>query len=736
MKIYCPKHSEHSEEFENIFKIARSSLKYFKNLFDMNIPFGKQDFVFVPHLDMVAMENVGCITFDEKFLEPNQSLLERDYFYSLITHELAHTWFGNLVTPEWWDDLWLNESFATFFSFEALTKIAQLEPETMGYFQKHWLFFNRHKSEALVQDQYSNTHKIRDEVKDTSHAIVKFNDITYSKGASILNYLYYNLDDEIRKKMVRNYLKVFKYKTANYKQFKDSLLELTQNRNIDSPLSIIEPFLDNKGLMRLNTNLKSYQGKINEVEVEQQPCDYATQHNVYDFFVDVLLIYEGSQVVQDKILLKFPRGWQNTYEQEDFDTSLRSDSSDEGLNQEENSPKAKKSIYPTTTIPEIKNQKEPRAIVLNAKNLAYFVQSFDEKSVEFLVKESYKIKNPVTRLVIARDLSEMIKSGHLDVDTYVEFAINLLRKEPEDEICYQVLQTCIYNILNYVKYEEQEKLKESLFNLINNELFELKKNLHKSLINFMIDLVHFESDIEQFQINEIVAKFQEKKKESSFVRMSSLNDEESEENYFNSKQDFSQLDENTKFRLLETVIESINFSVKDRNYIKEQITASVNREVNTKEHLAHLHFEKYTLDACNPSLKQKEDCWQLIVNKDNTKLVDRDYEALMKGFARRSQYKLLKNFFRKRFFKDFSQVKFNFGEDYALLYFRTLNPSFVVCEKVLLQFEDLLKALKYDDYKLIDECEKGIKFINLVISEMKMKLTILNKSQKYHSHHK
>jgi hypothetical protein len=693
MRIYVTKKNQDGEEYESIFEIAKHCLGYFKSLVSDKIPFGKQDFVFVPHLDMIAMENVGCITFDEKFLDQNQSRVEKDYFHSLISHELAHTWFGNLVTPEWWDDLWLNESFATFFSYEALIKLSQVEPEKMGRFQKFWLNFNRVQTEAIIHDQYSSTHKIRDEVEDTSHAVVKFNEITYSKGASIIKYLYYNIDEELRKKMIRNYLKTFEYGNANYQNFKDILTEFTASRHVESPLDIIEPFLSNRGIMRLEASINHYQGKINSIKFEQHPCEHAEKENYYNYWVDILLVYESSQVFEEKILLNFEG------EKEGKSEDLNTIDENNKLN---NSIDSVTGNSRSVVISNFKGSEEPLALILNPRNTAYFVQIFDENSLKFLIDKTYLVKNPITRLVIARDLSEMIKAGKLDVDTYLTFTMNLIKNESEEEIILQVLQTCIYNIKNFVKINHQINMKERLFNFIE-KIYTGKENLHKPFLNFMMDLIVFESKIEEAQIILIIKLFEEKKE--SFIRMNSLNEEEKDELIL-SNYDYSKFDFNTKFRLLETIFESkaFTFEMKRKNLKNfiENYKDDASAEKESLEYFSDVLNEIYL-----PEKKTKIFYWNVIIEKSHPTYLMKEYELIMRALARQSQYILLREYFEEKFFKIFAYVRHNHGENYALLFLRTINPSFIVTNEILEKFEELQKQIRNGDYKLIEELKKS-----------------------------
>lgn len=167
--IYCRASYLKQLDSFNIFKTAKLALGWFKEHFSV-APENKYDFVFVPGLKMIAMENYGCITFDDKFLDPTQTSIKNSYFHYLIVHELVHTWFGNSVTPEWWDDLWLNEAFATFLSYLCLKQLADRSPDEMGEFSNIWLLFNKQKAKGIIYDQFRTTHKVRDNVEDTAHS--------------------------------------------------------------------------------------------------------------------------------------------------------------------------------------------------------------------------------------------------------------------------------------------------------------------------------------------------------------------------------------------------------------------------------------------------------------------------------------------------------------------------------------------------------------------------------------
>ena len=149
----------------------------------MRYPFGKYDQLFVPEFNAGAMENAGAVTFREEYVF--RSRVTR-YLYErrceTMLHEMAHMWFGDLVTMRWWDDLWLNESFATWASVVAQVSATE-------YTSAWTTFANVEKSWAYVQDQLPSTHPIAADMVDLAAVEVNFDGITYAKGASVLKQL-------------------------------------------------------------------------------------------------------------------------------------------------------------------------------------------------------------------------------------------------------------------------------------------------------------------------------------------------------------------------------------------------------------------------------------------------------------------------------------------------------------------------------------------------------------------
>ncbi|MCM2391978.1 aminopeptidase N [Streptomyces albipurpureus] len=183
--IYCRPSLAEYLDADAIFEVTRQGFEWFQEKFDYAYPFAKYDQLFVPEFNAGAMENAGAVTIRDQYVFRSKVT---DAAYEVraetILHELAHMWFGDLVTMEWWNDLWLNESFATY------TSIACQSAAPGSRWPHSWTTFaNSMKTWAYRQDQLPSTHPIMAEIRDLDDVLVNFDGITYAKGASVLKQL-------------------------------------------------------------------------------------------------------------------------------------------------------------------------------------------------------------------------------------------------------------------------------------------------------------------------------------------------------------------------------------------------------------------------------------------------------------------------------------------------------------------------------------------------------------------
>ena len=200
-----------------LFEITKQGFDFYHRVFDYRYPFGKYDQLFVPEFNAGAMENAGCVTFLEDYVfRAKVTEARRERRAETILHEMAHMWFGDLVTMRWWDDLWLNESFATYMSV-----LAQVSSTR---FTNGWTTFaNAEKGWAYRQDQLPSTHPIVADAPDMDAVRTNFDGITYAKGASVLKQLVAWVGREQFLSGLRTYFRAYEYANTSLRDLLDEL---------------------------------------------------------------------------------------------------------------------------------------------------------------------------------------------------------------------------------------------------------------------------------------------------------------------------------------------------------------------------------------------------------------------------------------------------------------------------------------------------------------------------------
>jgi aminopeptidase N len=203
--LYCRASLAKFLDPEELFRVTKQGFDFYHRVFDYPYPFDKYDQLFVPEFNAGAMENAGAVTFLEDYVFRSKvSRAKYERRAETVLHELGHMWFGDLVTMRWWDDLWLNESFATYIS-------TLCQAEATEYTTAWTTFANTEKAWAYAQDQLPSTHPIAADIPDVAAVEVNFDGITYAKGASVLKQLvaYVGRDEFLAG--VRRYFKTHEY---------------------------------------------------------------------------------------------------------------------------------------------------------------------------------------------------------------------------------------------------------------------------------------------------------------------------------------------------------------------------------------------------------------------------------------------------------------------------------------------------------------------------------------------
>ncbi|TDD14287.1 aminopeptidase N [Nonomuraea diastatica] len=266
--VYCRASLASHLDDGNIFEVTRQGFDFFHRVFGVRYPFGKYDQLFVPEFNAGAMENAACVTLLEDYVfrsRVTDAVVERRA--ETILHEMAHMWFGDLVTMRWWDDLWLNESFATYMSV-----LAQAEATRWG--KGAWTTFaNVEKAWAYRQDQLPSTHPIAADIPDMQAVEVNFDGITYAKGASVLKQLvaYVGLDNFLAG--VRDYFAEHAWGNTELKDLLNAL-ERTSGRDLSS---WSKEWLETSWVNTLRPSFEVSGGRFTRFEVVQEaPAEHPT----------------------------------------------------------------------------------------------------------------------------------------------------------------------------------------------------------------------------------------------------------------------------------------------------------------------------------------------------------------------------------------------------------------------------------------------------------------------------
>jgi aminopeptidase N len=219
--IFCRQSLARYLDPDEIFEVTRQGFDFYHQAFGIKYPFGKYDQLFVPEFKEGAMENAGAVTFLEDYVFRSRVTdFSREARGETILHEMAHMWFGDLVTMRWWDDLWLNESFATWAGTAA-------QAEATRWTQAWTTFTTAWKAWAYKQDQLPSTHPIAADIPDIHAVEVNFDGITYAKGAAVLKQLVAYVGRENFLAGVRKYFAAHSYGNATLADLLSALEEVS-----------------------------------------------------------------------------------------------------------------------------------------------------------------------------------------------------------------------------------------------------------------------------------------------------------------------------------------------------------------------------------------------------------------------------------------------------------------------------------------------------------------------------
>ncbi|AXK36749.1 aminopeptidase N [Streptomyces armeniacus] len=382
----CRKGLARHFDHEDIFRITKQGLDFFHDHFDYPYPFGKYDQAFVPEYNIGAMENPGCVTFREEFVFRGR-VTEASYEgrANVILHEMAHMWFGDLVTMEWWDDLWLKESFADFMGALSLVEATR--------FRDGWITFaNRRKSWAYRADQLPSTHPITADIHDLEDAKLNFDGITYAKGASVLKQLVAYVGRDAFLEGARRYFKQHAWGNTRLGHLL-SVLEETSGRDMGE---WSKAWLQTAGVNALTPHATyDAEGRVTELAVLQEAPD---AHPVLRPHRIAVGLYRRESA----------GGALERYARAEVDVT-----------------------GPRTAVPELAGAERPELILLNDEDLTYCKIRFDELSLATLREHLGELTDPLARALCWSALWNLTRDGLMPARDFLALVLRFAGDETD-----------------------------------------------------------------------------------------------------------------------------------------------------------------------------------------------------------------------------------------------------------------------------------------------------------------
>ena len=411
--VFCRESLGEYLDADYIFEKTRQGFEFFEREFGYPYPFEKYDQLFVPEYNMGAMENIGAVTFTESYVFRSQvtdAMRERRVI--TILHELAHMWFGDLVTMRWWNDLWLNESFAEYMSTLGVAEATE--------WSDCWTtFVASEKSWAYRQDQLPSTHPIVAEIRDLEDVMVNFDGITYAKGASVLKQLVAWVGRKPFMQGVHEYFMKHEYSNT---ELTDLLTELEAQSGRDLG-DWSKKWLETAGVNTLRPVFKlDDEGNYASFGIDQTAIEEYPTLRPHRIAVGLYEVQNGSLVRTKRLEL-------------DVDGAH-------------------------TAVPELVGVKQPDLLLLNDDDLSYAKIRLDDRSLETAAAHLGSFESSLARSLVWGTLWDQTRDAELPASRFVNIVLAHISTETNSTVLRTLIGQLILSASSYVAPERRTETLE------------------------------------------------------------------------------------------------------------------------------------------------------------------------------------------------------------------------------------------------------------------------------------
>lgn len=435
--VYCRASLAPYCDADDIFHATRASLDFYHQNYGFTYPWGKYDQVFVPEYNLGAMENPGCVTFTEDYLYRDAPTPEQKQSRAnTIFHEMCHMWFGDLVTPSWWDDLWLKESFADNQGSWGLVET--------GLYPQEWATFACGRKEwAYRQDQLPTTHPIAADIPDVEAAKHNFDGITYAKGAAVLKQLVAYVGPQAFFAGARQYFQDHAFSATSLPDFLRALESASKRDDLHHWQ---QAWLHTASPSRLKAQLVDNQDGT-ALHIHQHCVDAASGETVLRPHAIVVGLYA----------LEAGKGrvWQSAVTIRDALTRIPLDPS---------------SFAADATLAQVD------FVLANEDDLTYAILELDDAQLAVATEHLRRVENPVSRAVAWSALWAAVTDGRLDPRQYLDAVIQHLPGETDGAVVTDILDRALVAIRRYLPGTDRQRWGTKLAVAAIGQISEVKQD--------------------------------------------------------------------------------------------------------------------------------------------------------------------------------------------------------------------------------------------------------------------